>query len=229
MDRKLYKETFDEIRMPQRTRDALASLPERSIHMKHVGLKKPVLAFAAILVLCLGCTCYAALKAVRTDSSPTPASLTHSYEAVEQAKKETGLSFTCPETLNYGFSFDALNINEDTDYDENGEEAGTYKSVYISYLSDKAALIYQISPLEEAASQGTLAAAVQTAVQTDTCPDKSGQTVTLYYLEGAVEEGGNSSGQESVIWSDGTNFYSISGYDMNLSAEEWFTLAEELL
>jgi hypothetical protein len=38
-----------------------------------------------------------------------------------------------------------------------------------------------------------------------------------------------SSGQESVIWSDGTNFYSISGYDMNLSAEEWFTLAEELL
>ena len=229
MDRKLYKETFDEIRLPQKTRDALASLPERSIHMKHFAVKKSVLVFAAVLVLCLGCTCYAALRAVRTDSSPAPATLTHSYEAVEQAQKETGLSFRCPETLDYGFSFGALNINEDTDYDENGEAAGTYKSIYISYLNDKAALIYQISPLEEAASQEALAEAGQTAIQTDTCQDKSGQTVTLYYLEESLEEDGSSSEQESVIWSDGTNFYSLSGYDTNLSADEWFTLAEDLL
>ena len=68
MNRNLYKETFEEITLPQNARDRLAALPERSMKMKRLPVKKPAVVLAAAIVLCLGFTCYAALRSVRTDS-----------------------------------------------------------------------------------------------------------------------------------------------------------------
>ena len=230
---KLYHETFDEIVLPQETRERLVHLSEsdqrKEIPMKHVS-KKMMFAVAAVLVLCLGGTCYAALRAVRTDSSVAPAALLHGYSAVAQAQEETGLLFNCPESLGLGFTFHDLNINNDTDYDENGEVAGTYQSVYVGYLNDSQAVIYQVSPMQEAASQAALDHAAAAAVETASCATGAGETVTLYYQVTQLNYGEDGPfEEESVIWSDGNNFYSLSGYDLNLTCEEWFSLAEAVL
>lgn len=231
MNRNLYKETFDEITLPQNARDRLAALPERSMKMKRFPVKKPAVVLAAVIVLCLGFTCYAALRSVRTDSGAAPDTLTHSYEALKEAQQETGLTFNCPEELDFGYSFEVMNINDDTDYDENGEITGTYKSVYAAYMDpDGNTIIYQISPLEEAASRTALTEAAAGSAETATGTDSSGNPVTLYYqTETYAEEDGSSSEQESVLWNDGNNYYNISGYNLDLTSDQWFTLAKSLL
>lgn len=54
--------------------------------------------------------------------------------------------------------------------------------------------------------------------------------VTLYYqTETYAEEDGSSSEQESVLWNDGNNYYNVSGYNLDLISDQWFTLAKSLL
>lgn len=232
MNQNLYKNTFDEITLPKNARDRLAALPERSTKMKLFPVKKPAVVLTAAIVLCLGFTCYGALRGVRTDSGAAPDTLTHSYEALKEAQQETGLTFNCPEELDFEYSFEVMNINDDTDYDENGEAVGTYKSVYIAYMDpDGNTIIYQISPLEEAASRTALKeAAAAGSAETATGTDSSGNPVTLYYqTETYTEEDGSISEQESVLWNDENNYYNISGYNLELTSDQWFTLAKSLL
>ena len=231
MNRNLYKETFEEITLPQNARDRLAALPERSMKMKRLPVKKLAVVLATAIVLCLGFTCYAALRSVRTDSETTPATLTHSYETLKEAQQETGLTFNCPEELDFGYSFEVMSMNDDTDYDENGEIIGTYKSVYAAYMDpDGNTIIYQISPLEEAASRTALTEAAAGSAETATGTDSSGNPVTLYYqTETYTGEDGSVSEQESVLWNDEENFYRISGYNLDLTGDQWFTLAKSLL
>lgn len=231
MNQNIYKNTFDEITLPKNARDRLAALPERSTKMKLLPVKKPAVVLTAAIVLCLGFTCYGALRGVRTDSGAAPDTLTHSYEALKEAQQETGLTFNCPEELDFEYSFEVMNINDDTDYDENGEAVGTYKSVYIAYMDpDGNTIIYQISPLEEAASRTALTEAAAGSAETATGTDSSGNPVTLYYqTETYTGEDGSTSEQESVLWNDEDNYYNISGYNLKLTSDQWFTLAKSLL
>lgn len=229
MDRKLYKETFDEITIPQNIRKSLLDMAEgRENHMRYLPGKKTIFIAAIVLVLCLGGTCTAALYAVRTNSDVEPATLTHNYNAVKEAQKETGLEFDCPETLGNGFLFGALNINEDVDYDENGNVTGNYRSIYISYLKDTEAIIYQVSPIQEAASQTALnEAASNDGAEIKDFIDSSGKVITYYYqiISQNIQAEQNME-EESVVWSDGNNFYKISGYNMSMGSKEWFNLAQ---
>lgn len=231
MNQNLYKNTFDEITLPKNARDRLAALPERSTEMKFFPVKKPAVVLTVAIVLCLGFTCYGALRSIWTDSGAAPDTLIHSYEALKEAQQETGLTFNCPEELDFEYSFEVMNINDDTDYDENGEAVGTYKSVYIAYMDpDGNTIIYQISPLEEAASRTALTEAAAGSAETATGTDSSGDPVTLYYqTETYTEEDGSISEQESVLWNDEDNYYNISGYNLELTSDQWFTLAKNLL
>ena len=232
MNQKLYQETFDEIHMPEKLREQLERIPEQEENkMKYHKTHKFVVVLAAMMVLCMGVTCYAAVMGVRTDSYTEAASLKHGYQAVQDAQKETGLQFYCPQKLKDGYSYVNLNINEDVDYDENGVETGAWKSVYAGYMDEAGnTMIYQVSPIEEASCREAIQNAVLEHADVRTCKTADGTEISLYYEAQQVQiEGSDVNEEESVIWTEGDNFYRISGYDLNLTAEEWLDKAEEFL
>ena len=68
------------------------------------------------------------------------------------------------------------------------------------------------------------------SAETTAGTDSSGNPVTLYYqTETYTGEDGSVSEQESVLWNDEENFYRISGYNLDLTGDQWFTLAKSLL
>lgn len=232
MDQKLYQETFDEIHVPKKLSDRLERIPDQEgEHIKYRGMRKPVLVLAAAMILCIGATCYAAVMGVRTESYTAPASLKHGIEAVQEAQEETGLSFYCPEKLENGYSYLDLNINDDVDYDEDGKETGTWKSVYAGYMDESGYTVtYQISPIQEAACRKALEDATVHHQDMRTYTDEEGNTISFYYTAQSVQmEESDVTEEESVVWSSGDQFYRISGYDSNLSAAGWLDMAEEFM
>ena len=232
--RENYISAFNELKLPKETEKFLLELPQRSDNMKKLSGKRMVNVLACAVILILGVTCYAAVMASKTESQPVPASLSHSYSDLKDYQKQIGLTFPCPEEAGLGYTFFNMNINDDADYDEEGNVIGQYGSFYASYFSGDDAITYKVSPLNEYANQKLISDIESGAVEAQT---DTKDNICFYYTvseesyddttEGTeTAENVNVMKLETVTWWDGSNFYQIYGYDQPLSIDEWFTLAD---
>lgn len=216
-----YRETFDEIRLPEKTERFILGLPQRRENIMYK--KRTLNVLVCAIVLALGVTAYAAVMASRTDSEPVPASLSHSYSDLRDYQKKIGLEFPCPQEAALGYKFFNMNINDDADYDEEGNVIGEYGSFYASYFKDNYALTYKVCPSKEYASQKLMFELENGAASQIHKTD----SMTYYYTVSETDPGaGDSMKEETVTWWSGDNFYQISGYDLPLSVDDWFTLAD---
>lgn len=213
--------------------------------MKHLSVKKLVIGVAIGCLLVSGGV-FAAGRVVSVSSNSDWRDGCNSYSGMEQQEKKLGYEVDSVEQFTNGYRFEKAVVGESQGKDQDKNTVGTYKFMSIVYARDTEPTVslYIEKPLE------TIARKQQTE-KTRVCGD-----ITLYYdsttykfvpadYELTQEDKVNQEKenycisygsdqveiQKAVVvdWMKNGIQYQLIGFDLNVSADEMFDMAEEIM
>jgi hypothetical protein len=220
---------------------------ERSIYMKmkHFGIRKVAIGVAAVCMLLSG-GAFAAGHAVSLSSSTYANDAYKTYGDMDKAQKELGYAVDSVETFDNGYTFENMYVSDVDGWDEDGNKAYTYKEMLINYQKDGNHSLYLAicRPVEE--EQKT-----KTPDATRTCgditlsydmytykfvpadyelteEDIANQAKDNFYISYGSDEV-EITQSAGVTWTKDGVFYNLAGMDLDLTGDEMFDMAEEIL
>lgn len=215
--------------------------------MKHLSAKKAVIGIAAACLL-IGGTAFAAAGRLSFTTHTYMDDAYKSYSDMEQAQEELGYAVDSVEEFSNGYRFHNMFVTDVEAADEGGNPAYSFKEMEISYEkkgTDADIMLTMYKPVEEEYVEETGAGVTR---------DCNG--ITLYYscytnkvvppdykLTAEDEEnlaGGNYNiayGSDKVEvqqsshvkWTKNGILYMLMGFDLGMSPDEMFDMAEEII
>lgn len=231
----------EQTRIEEKIRMAATDRKKEEKIMKMRQVKKAVVLAAAAVAL-VGTVCMAAGKIKYTYSSSSPADAVTDFSGLEKLEKEAGVETRAVEAFSNGYAFEAMNLVNGEDVDENGNTVQKFKEISIDYEKDGKQISYDVmkrlSDLSEGATQ-TLEADGQTyyydemnnkfvpegyeLTEEDLAAQEAG-TLNLAYGSSEVEE----KVSNSLYWQKDGVTYCLFGFDTGLTAEDFLQMALEL-
>lgn len=213
--------------------------------MKHLSVKKFVIGVAAVCLVVGGST-FAAGHAVGFSTSRFLWDAYTSYDDMDQAEEKLGYAVDSVEAFDNGYQFDRMSVDGVDAWDEDGNKAYTYLVMNIDYCKDGEPFIWLVmeKPVEEIERNKEPDA-------TRNCGD-----ITLYYdeytykfvppsYELTEEDKINEERDDyyisvgsdevemkksmGVTWDKDGIHYDLGGFDLNLSADEMFDMAQQVI
>lgn len=225
-------------------REILESQKEAG-NMKRFSMKKLVIGVAAGCLLLSGGV-FAAGRVVSLSSHSYLGDAYKSYGDMDKAQAKLGYPADTVEEFANGYRFDKMFVDDVNGTDEDGNVIYTFKDLQISYKKsgEQAVWLSAAKPVEQQVRKGAPEATRQV------------EGITLYYDETTYkfvppsyelteEDQANlerddftiSYGTDevevqkssNVTWEKDGVFYNLSGFDLNLSSDEMFDMAEEII
>lgn len=225
-------------------REILESQKEAG-NMKRFSMKKLVIGVAAGCLLLSGGV-FAAGRVVSLSSHSYLGDAYKSYGDMDKAQAKLGYPADTVEEFANGYRFDKMFVDDVNGTDEDGNVIYTFKDLQISYKKsgEQAVWLSAAKPVEQQVRKGAPEATRQV------------EGITLYYDETTYkfvppsyelteEDQANlerddftiSYGTDevevqkssNVTWEKDGVFYNLSGFDLNLSSDEMFDMAEEIM
>lgn len=213
--------------------------------MKRFSMKKLVIGVAAGCLLLSGGV-FAAGRVVSLSSHSYLGDAYKSYGDMDKAQAKLGYPADTVEEFANGYRFDKMFVDDVNGTDEDGNVIYTFKDLQISYKKsgEQAVWLSAAKPVEQQVRKGAPEATRQV------------EGITLYYDETTYkfvppsyelteEDQANlerddftiSYGTDevevqkssNVTWEKDGVFYNLSGFDLNLSSDEMFDMAEEII
>lgn len=220
---------------------------EEVMNMKHFNLKKVAIGVAAACLLIPGGV-YAAGHATALVSHSTLGAQYKSYDGdMGKAEDKLGYDVQTVENFDNGYSFKAMEVTDVQGLDDNSNKLYTYKDMTIYYEKAGCPSIYldmyrPVENYEQTKTPNATKACGDITLYYDeytyksvpadyelTAEDENNEQRDDYYISvGSDEVEINLS--QGVTWetADGTH-YNLAGFDLGLSADEMFTMAEEII
>lgn len=213
--------------------------------MKRFSMKKLVIGVAAGCLLISGGV-FAAGRVVSLSSHSYLGDAYKSYGDMDKAQAELGYSADTVEEFSNGYRFDQMFVNDVNGTDADGNVIYTFKDLSISYekSGEPSVWLDVKKPVEPQKRKGEPEAARQVEGITlyyDTITYKfvppsyelteedqanlERDNFTISYGSDEVKVQQNS----SVTWEKEGVHYNLSGFDLNLSSDEMFDMAEEIM
>lgn len=214
-------------------------------NMKKFSMKKLVIGVAAGCLLVSGGV-FAAGRVVSLSSHTYLGDAYKSYGDMDKAQEELGYSVDTVETFSNGYRFDKMFVDDVNGTDEDGSVVYTYKDLQISYekSGEQAVWLSAAKPVEQQVRKGEPEATRQVEEITlyyDTTTykfvppsyelteedqanlERDDFTISYGSSEVQVQKSSN------VTWEKDGVYYNLSGFDLNLSSDELFDMAEEIM
>ncbi len=213
--------------------------------MRRMNIKKA--AVAAVMACALtGTVCVAAVKmSGYSTSSSSALDESENFDDISKYEKKADVNACAQESFANGFEFAAVNLKENQDFDEQGNETESYKEVHISYEKDGKNISYlvkkgdrvytetDLARLQPVESDGVTYYFVQDrylfvpagyeATEEEKAMQEEGK---LFISEGAEER------EENVMthlsWNAGGQSHSLFGSDLGMSADELIEMAKQM-
>lgn len=216
--------------------------------MKRMNIKKVVLGVAAACVM-VGTIAVAGSGVVSYVGHGFSVPDYTKFEDMGKAEAEIGYSVGCVESFSNGFRLDGIHIIEDVLRDESGQTMGEKKSLQISYSKGKEEIdVYceKLLPIEEkdimaigeydrTLEKGGITMGYVSSMYKAVPPDYEPTEEDKKAMEsGHLQIGYGSAEIETsrysrVVWvKDGVR-YEVMGFDVSLSADEMFQMAQEMV
>lgn len=224
--------------------DEKINLEQEEKKMKHINMKKVGIGVAAACLLVSGVTF--AGKTVGFSTHGTNLSEFASFAALDKAEEQLGYQIDCVEQFNNGYTFAKADIAESAALDENGNILYTIKELYIDYeKAGEPVICLGIEKPVEKLESGKIPDATRVCGDITIAYDAfTYKCVPLDYelteedMENMKKDNYNISvGSDEVLiqqcynitWDKGDIRYILVGFDLNLSADELFNMAEEII
>lgn len=213
-------------------------------NMKHLSAKKLVIGVAVGCLLISG-GAFAAGKVVSYSSHSYATNESRSYSEMDKQEKKLGYEVDSVEQFANGYQFEKMLVGDQVGRDEDGNQVGSFKFMNITYQrgTEPTVSLYIDKPLESVIGMGADASRVcgDTTLYYNsatykfvpanyelTAEDKMNQEKDNYFISygsSEVEIQKNA----TVAWQKNGVSYQLLGFDLNLSAEEMFDMAEEVM
>lgn len=214
-------------------------------NMKKLSVKKLVIGVAVGCLLVSGGV-FAAGRAVSLSSHSYLWDAYRSYGDMNKAQAELGYPADTVEEFSNGYRFDQMYVNDVNGTDENGNTIYTFKDLNISYEKSGEPSVWMDAskPVEPQTRKGEPEATRQVdgiMLYYDTITykfvppsyeltdedqanlEKDDFTISYGSAEVEVQKASN------VTWEKDGVHYILSGFDLNLSSDEMFDMAEEIM
>ena len=214
-------------------------------NMRHLSVKKLVIGVAVGCLLVSGGV-FAAGRAVSLSSHSLLTDAYRSYGDMEKAQSKLGYSVDTVEEFSNGYRFDQMFVDDVNGMDENGNVVYTYKNLNIAYKkgAEPSVWLDVAKPVEAHVRKGEPKATRQVEGITlyyDTTTykfvppnyelteedqanlERDDFTISYGSSEVQVQKSSN------VTWEKDGVYYNLSGFDLNLSSDELFDMAEEVM
>jgi len=216
------------------------------INQKEDSMKK-VLVLAAVVCCFVTATVFAAgtISSYVSVSSANPTYTT--IPSDKKLNKDLGFSSKIPESFSNGFSFKEASISETAGKDDTGTDICKFKEMYTHYVSAEGQQVTLVSNLAKYESQDSADKVLQTETEKGTVLQYSSQlykfvppdyqltpedqvaqdngSVTFSYGSEKVE----TSTFQFVRWTEGEVSYMLMAQNTQLSAEDLFGMAKEVI
>lgn len=225
-------------------REILESQKEAG-NMKKFSMKKLVIGVAAGCLLLSGGV-FAAGRVVSLSSHSYKGDAYKSYSEMEKAQAELGYAADTVEAFSNGYRFDEMYVDDVNGTDADGNAVYSYKNLQISYEKSGEPTVWLDAgkPVEPVVRMGKTESTRQVngiTLYYDTVTYKfvppnyelteedranlERDNFTISYGSSEVEVQQSS----NVIWEKDGVYYNLSGFDLNLNADEMFDMAEEVM
>ncbi|MBP3476749.1 MAG: hypothetical protein J6K48_10610 [Lachnospiraceae bacterium] len=231
--------------LKERIDDEIVSSQKEAGTMKHLSVKKLIIGVAAACLL-VGGGAFAAGHAVMFSSGTSLLDAYTSYDDMDKAQGKLGYAVDSVETFDNGYQFDRMFVDDVDAWDEDGNKAYTYQEMNIHYEKAGEPHMYlAIHKPVEAIGREKNPNATRTygdiilyydAYTYKFVPpsyelteeDKANEERDDYYISYGSEEVKIQKSQ-GVTWEKDGIFYNLAGFDLNLSADEMFDMAEQII
>lgn len=238
---KVYHDIVDDLQPSSELKDRLIQKEEK--RMKFQKKKYVVAAVAACMLI--GTTVYAASHIASYRSWSDPSKQTTDFVVAEQKVQETGSQLTIPREFTNGYVFDSANDYEREGLDENGKVLVKSKDFTAAYVKeDNPNISMFINQMQEAEDE-TYAVEKKTIGDVEVCFNQAtykfvpeGYKLTeedkqnmddphfeISYGSEEVEEKTYS----GISFVAGGMIYNLFAWDCDMTKEEWYQMAKELL
>lgn len=215
-------------------------------NMKKFSTKKLIIGVAVGCLLVSGVTLAAGQHAVSLSSRAYLTDASRSYSDMEKQQQKLGYTADTVENFSNGYRFDSMIVGDSQGEDQDGSKIYTYKFLRVNYQKDgePSVSLYIQKPVETQARAKAPNAARDCGgitlhydtftykfVPMDyelTAEDKANQEKDNYaisYGSSEVEIQRNA----VVEWEKNGIVYQLLGFDLNLSADDMFDMAEEVM
>lgn len=213
-------------------------------NMKHLSVKRLVIGVAVGCLLISG-SVFATGKVASYSSHSSATSESRSYSEMDKQEKKLGYEVDSVERFANGYQFEKMVVGDQVGRDEDGNQVSTSKFMSITYQrsGEPTVSLYIDKSLESVTDMGADASrvcgdtilyynsATYKFVPADyelTAEDKMNQETADYFISygsSEVEIQKNA----TVTWQKNGISYQLLGFDLNLSADEMFDMAEEVM
>lgn len=213
--------------------------------MKHLSVKKLVIGVAVGCLLASGGV-YAAGHATSLVTHTFLPNMCRDYGKLPKMEQKLGYGVDSVEEFSNGYRFQSMSVDEWEGQDESGNQVYTFKSLGINYVKsgEKPVSLYIEKPVETPVRDRTPDATrdcggitvyydsiTNKQVPPDyvlTQEDKDGEARGDFYISVGTPEV-EIHQNYSVTWEKDGIHYKLLGFDLNLSADEMFDMAEEII
>lgn len=237
-----YKKALDDLQPSVQLKEKLL----KSEEVKRMQWnKKKVVIVAAVACLALGTTAFAAGKIVSYRSWGSPLNEIQEYDKAVEKSEELGSECSIPQAFSNGYTFDAANVIGVEGLDENGnvmvngnEFTARYTKASMPDISMFIGQVYAESDesyVIDSKEIGNVKVCLDQATYKFVPADYELTEEDKQNLEDSHYEISYGSDQVEIMQYNGIYFenngkyYSMFAWDSDLSAEEWYAMAEELL
>lgn len=214
-------------------------------HMKHLSVKKLIIGVAACCLLISG-GAFAAGKVVSVSSHSDWRDGCSSYSGMEQQQKKLGYAVDSVEQFSNGYQFEKAVVGEAQGKDQDKNTMCTYKFMSIVYargaeptvslyIEKPVAAIARTNPADETRICGDIILNYDSATHKFVPPnyelteeDKVNQEKNDYFIAYGSDKV-EIQKSAAVEWTKDGIRYQLIGFDLNLSADEMFDMAEEVM
>lgn len=231
--------------LKERIDEAILDSQKEAGTMKHLSVKKLVIGVAAACLL-VGGGAYAAGHATGLVSGTSLSDTYKSYDDIDKAQGKLGYEVDSIETFSNGYDFREMSVDDVDGVDDEGNKVYTYKEMTIHYEKDGENTLWLNSckPVEEAVKDKTPDATAQCGditlyydeytykfVPVDyelTEEDKENEARDDYFISYGSDEV-EIMQNKGVTWEKEGTYYSLSGFDLSMSSDEMFAMANEVI
>ncbi len=212
--------------------------------MGHLRIKKTAVVIAAACLL-VGGTAFATGRATYLEGHSYNTDAITDYAGMPKAEKELGYPVDSVEQFANGYRFSSVGVHDTAGKDESGDTVYTYKDMMINYDKEGENGIYL-----------AISRPVETEMGRDYVDERVCGDITLYYDENTYksvppdyqmteeDKANEAKGHfwlaygsrevtvekaTGVTWMKDGVRYELAGFDLGLSADEMFDMAEEVL
>ena len=238
----IYKESVDQLNPSPELIEKIKSGKEKKLIMYS---KKKVAVLAVVACMALGTTVFAAGKITGFVSWSSPASESADYNSVAEYAETNGLQADIPETLSNGYGFDSSNVGGTKAVDDAGNTVAEGDKLQVTYRKEGGSDIYlYVSSVfeEEYRDEATESRYVNGVmvyyskdtykfVPTDyeyTEEDKENEKGAHFYISYGSDEV-EIQNVDSIFFEIGGKNYNLMSWDCDMSADDWFSLAEDFI